>query len=619
MIIKGQLKRKQTCWLSVGTAIVGLAYCVVFAGCQNRPSSTQNKIITAPLLTTDTAKANALNKASLAILQISLDSSFSLAKQAKAISDHYGYKKGIGMALNNMATYYHNKGNYEKALQKNLQALELFEQLKDLAAQANTYVLMAQVYKEMSGNERTEIYSNTGIGYSRMAYKMYSTIKDTAGMVNSLSASGIIYRDKAIRSKKNIFYDSAFDVFSRAIALEHVAGKGNMYVGKLYNNISQVYTEERKDYKTALEYLFKAVQFNEQHNNLVSLSNNYGNISEVFIQQEISKPALLYAKKMLVVANISNRPSRISNACLQVYKAYQLSNQYDSALIYFVKATNLNDSLGNINKTSQVSELQTKYESEKKELMILELDTANANKTNSIGWLVMFLVVFISLSLGLVALYRRVQKQKTMLGLQAEKLELMMKELHHRVKNNLQVVSSLLSLQTYKMHDTESINALQASGQRVEAMSLIHQQLYKKDELTAVNIKEYITELTNSLLSSYGFQLPHFDLAININEGLMDVDKALPLGLIINELITNSLKYAYKNVAHPSLRISLLDNKQRTILSIKDNGQGFNEDIWNLENNSFGKQLITTLCKQLRAKLTLVTKDGTEFIIEITK
>jgi two-component sensor histidine kinase len=592
--------------------------CVVISKCNVHSAKLADQLSKNQIVI-DTATINKLNAASTKAIQSSLDLSLTLAKKAAAQSDKIYYKKGKGDALINMATCFQNKGNYSTALTYALQALQLFEQIEAINSQANAYVLMALIYKEMAGNERTEVYDDKGIAYSQKAYDLFNSVNDTAGMVNSLSAKGTIYRDKGIVLKKMVYYDSSYVSFRQAISMATKTGKGEIYLGKLYNNISQVYIEQKEDYDSALIYLYKAVAFNEKKKNVGSLSYNYGNISESFLRKKNSAKALYYAQKMLDVATASKRAPRLMNAYISMYKSYEMAGLYDSALHYYVKSSELNDSLSNIAKTSQVLEMQTKYETEKKELIIAQLDAESANKSKRITWLISCLCIFIALVIWLITLYNRVQKQKGLLGKQADKLELMMKELHHRVKNNLQIVSSLLSLQTYKLSDKQSIQALQASGQRVQAMSLIHQRLYKKEELTSINIKEYITDLSNSLLSSYGYDLTNFNLLIDIKAGLMDVDKALPLGLILNELITNALKYAYQNVAEPALYISLVDDNYSTVLCIKDNGKDFNEKNWNSKNDSFGKQLIATLCKQLRAKQQLLLNDGTAFIIEIVK
>jgi two-component sensor histidine kinase len=209
--------------------------------------------------------------------------------------------------------------------------------------------------------------------------------------------------------------------------------------------------------------------------------------------------------------------------------------------------------------------------------------------------------------------------QKRIITHQSKQLETTMKELHHRVKNNLQIVTSLLNLQTYRLNDDEAIAAIRESQQRMHAMSLIHQRLYKTDLSAFVNMKEYLTELSESLLSSYGYDRDGFDLRVSVQDELLDVDKVLLLGLIVNEIVTNAFKYAYKDTANPSLHIDYTGQEEHIVLSITDNGKDWDGAKWREEDasfgkgGSFGKQLVTTLCGQLRATQELTVGNGTRF------
>jgi len=214
-------------------------------------------------------------------------------------------------------------------------------------------------------------------------------------------------------------------------------------------------------------------------------------------------------------------------------------------------------------------------------------------------------------------LYRRVRIQRGQIAAQSVRLEVMMKELHHRVKNNLQIVSSLLSLQTHKLKDESAIGVLRESQLRVQAMSLIHQRLYKKDELTAINMKEYISDLANSLIAAYGYSPGELELDIEVEKEMMDIDRALPLGLILNEMITNSLKYAFADTRIPRLSIHLREENGEVITRVEDNGIGIDPAKWNKASSSFGKQLITALCRQLRARQDVQGGEGTIFTITI--
>jgi two-component sensor histidine kinase len=193
-----------------------------------------------------------------------------------------------------------------------------------------------------------------------------------------------------------------------------------------------------------------------------------------------------------------------------------------------------------------------------------------------------------------------------------------MKELHHRVKNNLAIVSSLLSMQSNRLEDKNAAKAVREGQMRVQAMSLIHQRLYKTDDVSTVNIKDYFTELAESLMQAYGYSSDDFELTIEVKNPALDVDLAIPLGLIVNELITNSFKYAYEGIERPSLSIYLKNDKDIT-LKIQDNGIGIDEKLVSQKSNSFGQKLIKGLSKQLKGTYKFENNHGTYFELNIPK
>ena len=196
----------------------------------------------------------------------------------------------------------------------------------------------------------------------------------------------------------------------------------------------------------------------------------------------------------------------------------------------------------------------------------------------------------------------------------AQKIKLLMKELHHRVKNNLQIVSSLLSLQSFRIKDQAAIDAVKEGQQRIEAMSLIHQRLYLQDNITQVNIKEFISDIAESLMQAYGYNYKNFELEIIVTEALLDVNIAIPISIIINELITNAFKYAYIEVEKPRLIISYTKEAENAALTVADNGIGINLENWTT-NDGYGKDLIQTFTKQINGALTLQIVNGTSFKI----
>ena len=206
--------------------------------------------------------------------------------------------------------------------------------------------------------------------------------------------------------------------------------------------------------------------------------------------------------------------------------------------------------------------------------------------------------------------YRSKKKTNEILEKTNEQKEFLIKEIHHRVKNNLQVLSSLLNLQSDYIQDPNALNAVTEGRNRVESMGLIHQKLYMGEHLASVDMKEYTTELVDHLLSAFGAE-EHVQISFNIHTPRLDVDTAIPLGLIINELITNSLKYAFPEGRKGAINIDLyIDAKREMILCVRDNGVG-NVDVSNkVKSTSFGNDLIKILSKKLKGKITTKIDGG---------
>jgi len=554
------------------------------------------------------------------------DTALAYAQSALNMAQALGDRSGTAQALISECICLNRKGNSTDALALGLKALKLFEDIGMDSLIGYSCIHIAQVYKDIGGDKMTAEYLKTGLDYCRRACELYTHLRDTNGLVGALNEEGVIYRDMAITSGDDHFYDSAFSDYALAIRLSGPSGTSMADLGHLYNNISQIYTEYQKDYPAALHYLKLAIDYNLQHHNTRSLSFNYCYIAHVYDKMGDRQRSLAYARMTLAIAQQLRTPDRLVNAYGQLSESYKYLGRYDSALYYNTLYNGLSDSLANLDKTRQIADMQAKYESvkEKSEINSLNIEKAqllgSRNAKNKQIFLLAAGLVGAFLSAGLLFwLYRWANAQKKIITRQSRQLETMMKELHHRVKNNLQIVTSLLNLQAYRLNDDEAIDAIRQSQQRVHAMSLIHQRLYKTDVSAFVNMKEYLTDLAESLLSSHGYDRDGFDLRISAQSEPLDVDKVLLLGLIVNEIVTNAFKYAYKDTANPSLHIDYTGLKDHIVLSITDNGKDWDGAKWRQENSafgigtSFGKQLVGNLCRQLKATQELTVGNGTRF------
>jgi PAS domain S-box-containing protein len=192
--------------------------------------------------------------------------------------------------------------------------------------------------------------------------------------------------------------------------------------------------------------------------------------------------------------------------------------------------------------------------------------------------------------------------------------ETMLREIHHRVKNNLQIILSLLKLQDVHIKDKEDLAIFKDSQNRIRAMALIHQALYNTKNLSSINFRQYIQRLVNELSVSHISKDQKINFDINIDEVYFDIETAIPCGLIVNELVSNSLKYAYKGIAAPNLSISLKRRPDKNyFLSVSDNGRGIPGNIDINHTKTMGLQLVNLLAEQLESEMAYDGSHSTRF------
>jgi two-component sensor histidine kinase/PAS domain-containing protein len=195
--------------------------------------------------------------------------------------------------------------------------------------------------------------------------------------------------------------------------------------------------------------------------------------------------------------------------------------------------------------------------------------------------------------------------------------EVLLKEVHHRVKNNLQIIVSLLSLQSDQLKDPEDVALFEDTQNRVRSMALIHESLYRTGDLAHFNFARYIERLSMDLLKSQAPAVSHINLRTQLDEIAFDVDTAIPCGLILNELLTNALKYAFPDGRSGDIHIRLKAEGEHVTLRVRDTGMGFPEGFDFLKTESLGLQLVNMLAEQLGGTLTLTHEGGTTVTVSI--
>lgn len=207
------------------------------------------------------------------------------------------------------------------------------------------------------------------------------------------------------------------------------------------------------------------------------------------------------------------------------------------------------------------------------------------------------------------------KRSKKELQMALKEKEMLLKEIHHRVKNNLMIISNLLELQSHYIKDKTDLHFFRECQTRADSMALIHERLYQSTDLKRIDFGNYIRDLATDLFNVYTITQDQIKLVINVKEVMLDIDNAIPLGLILNELLTNSLKYAFPNNITGEIFIKFNKIHNQFTLIIKDNGIGFPQDLDYKKTSTLGLELVNKLTRQINGFIELDTSNGTEFKI----
>lgn len=506
-------------------------------------------------------------------------------------------KKGVyyAYALNTIAAYYLNTGDATQALHYAHQQLEAATEVKDSLSISNSYTLLSAIY-DMTEN------LDESIRYSEMALDMNERIGNLFNRAVVLTNLAMLYNTAGKHAEalpylhQAIYFSTEIDYAPRHQTMAYImAGESH---NKMHN------------YDSALYYLGMAERMIENIDapqDRIKLLMIYGS---TFRELGRYKEAMHNQQRAMAIAKDKGLVKLYSLSAENLSLTAGLQQDYKTAYTALKEHKEIEDSLSSAEVQKTIAELKEKYESEKKDNQIAQ--QKQNNRLLAVGLLIAALLA------GLILIqYLRQRQANTIIQEQSSKLTLLMKELHHRVKNNLQIISSLLSLQSFRIKDEKASRAVREGQQRIEAMSLIHQRLYTRDNITEINIREYISDLMDSLQNVYGFSKDKINIRLSIADELMNVDQAIPLSLIVNELVTNAFKYAYDDNNTPELTITLARKNNIIELVVADNGKGVNIEEWQDKEGSFGKELIQTFVKQLNGYLDIVVDKGSRFTLSI--
>ncbi|MBE8724388.1 sensor histidine kinase [Flavobacterium hungaricum] len=364
----------------------------------------------------------------------------------------------------------------------------------------------------------------------------------------------------------------------------------------------------------------------------------YSRMSLFYAEKGNVAKAKRYADKAFELGKQANHKPEFIDLELSLFKIDSTNGDYNSSIVHYQNYSRIKDSLYDISKNKKIEELKVEYETLNKEENIKKLEGQSKlqqSKLDKSRLLINFSVGIILLLFVIIGLFynhyqlkqknnRKLELKEKEISLQNKNLqnlllekEWLMKEIHHRVKNNLQTVMSLLNSQTEFIEDDLALSTIKSSQHRIHAMSLIHQKLYMSENIASINMPIYIHELVEYLRDAFNLK-QRIRFAVEIEELELEVTQAIPLGLIINEAVTNAIKYAFPDDQKGLISISLAATEtNHYLLTIRDNGIGIPTTAD--QNNSFGMSLIQGLSEDLEGAFSVENNNGTVLQLSFEK
>lgn len=552
--------------------------------------------------------------------------------------------------------------------------LALIEQLKenDILAISDFKALLEDEKFNLTKRERMDIYVAMQESYLKL--NLYSKVFDCNNQINNLIEQGVDYPLWSYNIQSRLYlqlqqYDKAIPQLKKEITfLLQNKKRDSLIIPSAYNDLGYYYSLVNKN-DSALYFFNKSYQLTLKNKNYIDavsykslLVNTQENIANSYLhkneyEKAINQILLInnnfdsnkenpnYLSRQIMLANaylgkqnfekVKILIDEINQLCC--FNIVSLKIQFLNLKHSYYKKTgndklayenlllikNYNDSISNIQQLKLLKSTELNYVIEENEREVLEKNKIIKEKENTI-----FLIVIIGLSTLLIGSFffirinrkKRIEIEKMNLDIaqknstiksSLKEKEILLKEIHHRVKNNLQIISGILDIQNFSIKEPE-IKAILNEGQnRIQSIALLHKTMYQNQNFSAVNFKQYLNELiTYSKQSNYSLN-KNIDIKINVDTIQLEIDYAVPLGLIINELINNAYKHAFKNFENGLIIIELKEHQNNNYsLLFKDNGNGFPENFDINKLNSVGFELINGLTKQLNGKISITNENG---------
>jgi len=523
------------------------------------------------------------------------------------IKDSTGYIN----CVNNIGATYYTEGILDKALEYYIKAAHARKSIKDLSGLSQSYNNLGLVYRTMHR-------FNDALAYYKKSVHIKEKLHDKRGLLNTYTNIGVIYLN-------NGSCDSSFHYFKKTEQLAIELDDENEQSSSL-SNLGYAYLC-KNDLKSAQNSFLNSLDISTRLEEWNITAYSYKGLGEIALKNKRFEDAEVAFSKALESALKTRRKELLSEISLLQSETFDRLNNPNQALHSYKAYISYRDSVFSEENSKEIHELEAKYEAVNKAKRIQELSyksdlqkkEAERNKTQR-NWLILFIVLIV-LILGLTTV-SLIQKKKNntildtknkLIATSLNEKEILLKEIHHRVKNNLQIINGLLELQE-SLHNDVSIKGLVTEAQgRIKTMSIIHEMLYQSEDLSNIQLSAYIERLAAAIGAGMRKNVP-INLHFDIDDSSFNIDTIIPLGLIVNELVTNSYKYAF-DASQNDLWLTLTKSSEYWVLEIKDSGKVDLGTPFQTEKQSFGLKLVKMLTRQLRGTIDYKFENGSIFTL----
>jgi two-component system, sensor histidine kinase PdtaS len=520
-----------------------------------------------------------------------LDSSKSLLKTLKQISKKINEPEYNAYCSNAQGVIFYIEENYPEA--------HKYYQIAYLEAKKwGDHRFMGIMLNNIGACFVEEKNAHKKIEYLEQAKEEFILVKDDEWLVNVEYNLGVAYyfngqfqeANKSFEFSKK-YYLKLNDSISASYA---IGGIGSIYL-------------DQKDYSNSLIHLAKAIDYLDKEYDPETYANLLNKLGQAQLESGLLEKSKENLYSALVIAQQIESILEETRSYELLREYYKINKNLDSALHYSNLATVFGDSLKWSKYNADFAANETKFNTQlKNEKIALQKKNIDQQKA-SITRLAVLSILLGLIIIGIIVLWLRLNKRSKQLQVALTEKDVLLREIHHRVKNNMQVVSSLLNMHVRKVKDKDSKRILEDGSERIQAMALIQKNLYPHSDLKSISLNEYLHTLSHQLFENYNIYDSKVQMKTQLDEIYVDVEKLIPIGLIVNEILCNSVKHAFKQSQEGEITLKLIDAGSKIQLEIGDSGQNFPEN-WDHENNeSLGMKFIKIFSHKLQASVNIRT------------